>query len=176
MNWLYSLTDPLLETIAGSILICIAIILLTRLVGLRTFAKFTAYDFAFTIAIGSIISSILTSSTSIVHGVVAIASLLLLAYVLSGLQKKFPKLSSLLSNQPLLLMKGSTILDKNLKHAQIEKSQVIAKLREANVLNFNQVFAVVLEATGDISVLHKTSDADNQKLNEQLLEGVRETP
>lgn len=176
MDWLYSLTDPLLETLAGSALIFLAVILLTRIIGLRSFAKFTAYDFAFTIAIGSIISSILTSSTSIVHGTVAIGSLLFLTYIFSALQKKFPSISALLSNQPLLLMKGKTMLEENLKHARIEKSSVLAKLREANVLNFDQVFAVVLESTGDISVLHKASDADTQKLNEQLLEGVRETP
>ncbi|MDB2385151.1 DUF421 domain-containing protein, partial [Polaribacter sp.] len=140
--------------------------------GLRSFAKFTAYDFAFTIAIGSIVASILTSSTTIVHGSVAIASLLALTFIFSYLQKKFSWLSSLISNKPLLLMDKNKILYKNLKKARIEKSQLLAKLREANVLNFNQVEAVILEATGDISVLH--SSDSNTHLNLELLEGVRE--
>lgn len=176
MDWLYKPDDPLIETLIGSLLVFVAIIILTRIIGLRSFAKFTAYDFAFTVAIGSIISSTLTSSTSIVYGSVAIASLLILTYVFSYLQRKFSWLSSLISNKPLLLMKGNTILEENLKHARIEKTQLLAKLREANVLNYDQVCAVVLEATGDISVLHKSSDSDEEKLNETLLEGVREKP
>ncbi|MEP1139611.1 MAG: hypothetical protein ABJH44_05225, partial [Balneola sp.] len=72
MDWIYNINDPLIETLFGSMIVFIAIILLTRIIGLRSFAKFTAYDFAFTIAIGSIISATLTSSTTIVHGIIAI--------------------------------------------------------------------------------------------------------
>lgn len=176
MKWLYSANDPLVQTLLGSLLIFIVVIILTRLAGLRSFAKFTAYDFAFTVAIGSIISSILTSSTSITHGSVAIASLLFLALLVSTLERKFPKLKSVISNEPLLLMNGSDILEKNLKYARIEKSQLVAKLREANVLNYNQILAVVLESTGDISVLHKSSDSNINELNQNLLEGVRREP
>ena len=49
-------------------------------------------------------------------------------------------------------MDGNTILYENLKHARVEENQLISKLREANVLNYNQVFAVVLESTNDISL------------------------
>lgn len=176
MEWIYATTDPLLPIIIGSFLIFVVVILLTRIIGLRSFAKFTAYDFAFTIAIGSIISSTLTSSTSIVQGSIAIASLLLLTYIFSILQRIFPRLSSLISNKPLLLMKRSEILDSNLESARIERNQLIAKLREANVLHFNQVEAVILESTGAISVLHKASNSQGFGLSEELLKGVRETP
>ncbi|GLR18435.1 DUF421 domain-containing protein [Portibacter lacus] len=173
MNWIYSTDDPLLQTLIGCFYIFIVIIILTRIIGLRSFAKFTAYDFAFTIAIGSIISSTLTSSTSLVHGSIAIAGLLLITYFFSFLQRKSPALSSLISNAPLLLMDGNDILYDNLKFARIEKEQLIAKLREANVLNYDQVYAVVLESTGDISVLHSSYDKKDENFDEELLSGVR---
>ncbi|MBE15545.1 MAG: YetF domain-containing protein [Dokdonia sp.] len=173
MEWIYNFKDPLWETMLGSLLIFVVIIVLTRLIGLRSFAKFTAYDFAFTVAIGSIISSTLTSSTTIAHGAIAIGSLLVLTFVFSYLQRKSSLLNTLISNKPLLLMEKQNILYKNLKYARIEKSQLIAKLREANVLDFDQVEAVVLESTGDISVLHKTEEGLD--LHEDLLEGVRKT-
>jgi len=171
MEWIYDLSDPIWETIVGSFIIFIVVIILTRIIGLRTFAKFTAYDFAFTIAIGSIISSMLTSSTSIVHGSIAISSLLVLTFIFSFLQKKLPGLKTMISNKPLLLMDKKEILFKNLKKARIEKSQLIAKLREANVLDFSQIEAVVLESTGDISVLHSSNNEIS--LDDKLLEGVR---
>jgi uncharacterized membrane protein YcaP (DUF421 family) len=175
MEWIFDAKDPILETLLGSVMIFLVIILLTRIVGLRSFAKFTVFDFAFTIAIGSIISSTLTAGTSIVHGSVAIGSLLFLTFIFSALQKKFPALSSKLSNKPLLLMKGNEILEENLKYSRVEKSQLIAKLREANVSRVEQVQAVVLESTGDISVLH-TSEGENRAIDSKLLEGVREKP
>jgi uncharacterized membrane protein YcaP (DUF421 family) len=176
LDWIYKSDDPLIQTLLGSCLLFIAIIILTRLVGLRSFAKFTAYDFAFTIAIGSIISTILTSSTSIVHGVFAIAGLLFLTYIFSLLQRKFPKLKSLISNEPLLLMDGDKILKENLKYARIEEGQLMSKLREANVLNFGQVLYVVLESTGDISVLHKSNSENDINFDQKILNGVRTKP
>jgi uncharacterized membrane protein YcaP (DUF421 family) len=176
MNWIYSHDDPIIQTLIGCLIIFFVIIVLTRIIGLRSFAKFTAYDFAFTIAVGSIISSTLTSSTSLVHGAVAISGLLFLTFTFSFLQRKFPVLSNLISNAPLLLMDGKEILDQNLQYARIEKSQLISKLREANVLNFDQVYAVVLESTGDISVLHAANSEKNEEFDKNLLAGVRRKP
>ena len=171
MDWIYSPTDPLLETIAGSFIAFVLIILLTRIIGLRSFAKFTVYDFAVTIAVGSIISSVLTSSTSIAQGFIAIGALLGLTYLFSALQKKFKPFDNVISNDPILLMDGSKMLYDNLKSAKVQESQVIAKLREANVLNYDQIVAVVLESTGDISVLHRASSNDDD-FEERLLQGV----
>ena len=171
MEWIYDIKDPLWETVTGSFLIFFVIIVVTRIIGLRSFAKFTVYDFAFTVAIGSIISSTLTTNTSIVHGSVAVTSLLVLTFIFSTLQRLLPKLDAVISNKPMLLMNGSEILDENLRSARIQKSQLIAKLREANVIDYSQVRAVVLETTGDISVLHSSDDTAN--LDIKLLEDVR---
>ena len=50
----------------------------------------------------------------------------------------------------------------------IRREDMIAKLREANVLQLSEVRAAILETTGDISVLHGKVDVD-----EVLLRDVR---
>ena len=175
MDWIYSSSDPLWETVVSVILIFFAVIIITRIVGLRSFAKFTTFDFAFTVAVGSIISSILTSSVSVVQGMTAVAGLLVLTAVVAYLQRQYDFVDKAVSNEPLLLMDGRDILEENLKSARVSRSQLIAKLREANVLNFGQVKYVVLETTGDISVLH-TAENESDEVDEELLTGVREKP
>jgi len=147
------------------------IIFITQIIGLRSCAKFTVYDFANTVAIGSIISSTLTSSTSVAQGFTAIAGFLTLTYLFSALQRKFKALYSVISNKPLLLMDGADIIHSNLQTARIHEGQLIAKLREANVFNFSQVIAVVMETTGDISVLHR-SNRENDEFEDRILQGV----
>jgi len=49
---------------------------------------------------------------------------------------------------------GPLILDENLKATKVTPDDLRAKLREANVTDYRQIKAVVLETTGDISVLH----------------------
>jgi uncharacterized membrane protein YcaP (DUF421 family) len=176
MDWIYSSNDPIFQTLIGCAIIFVVIIILTRIVGLRAFAKFTDYDFAFTVAIGSIISSTLTSSSTLAHGSLAIAGLLIIMFAFSTLQRKSPSLSKIISNAPLLLMDGNKILHDNLKSARIEEEQLISKLREANVLNYDQVFTVILEFTGDISVLHASSSEKKERFDQILLTGVRTKP
>ena len=65
------------------------------------------------------------------------------------------------------------ILEENLAKANVSKEELIAKLREANTIHFNQVFAVVLETTGDMSVMHS---ADQKQLSPNMLQGVRGIP
>lgn len=102
----------------------------------------------------------------------AIFGLLLIKLGISFLQKKSSKLYNVISNKPTLLMHGSEILYQNLKNAQTQEDQLVAKLRTANVLNFDQVLAVVLETTGDISVLHGSSSSSQENFEERMLLGV----
>jgi uncharacterized membrane protein YcaP (DUF421 family) len=62
------------------------------------------------------------------------------------------------------------MLDDVLRREGVTRADVLAKLREANVLRMEEVRAVVLESTGDISVLHADDDTE---LQDVLLEGVR---
>jgi uncharacterized membrane protein YcaP (DUF421 family) len=52
----------------------------------------------------------------------------------------------------------------------VTKADLYSKLREANVIRFSQVKAVVFEATGDISVLHIGDE--NMELEDEILKGV----
>lgn len=51
-------------------------------------------------------------------------------------------------------------LHDGLRRSRVSIDDVKAKLREANVLRYDQVQAVVLETTGDISVLHGDGRVD----------------
>nr|WP_274388191.1 YetF domain-containing protein [Salsipaludibacter albus] len=77
--------------------------------------------------------------------------------------------TSRVENDPVLLMDGGRILEDNLAATRVTRDDLYAKLREANVLNLDQVRAVVLETTGDVSVLHGPAD----QFDPDLLASVR---
>ncbi|UII25790.1 DUF421 domain-containing protein [Fulvivirga maritima] len=175
LNWLYADSDDILITIFSTIIIYVVIILITRLNGLRTFAKMSSFDFAITIAIGSVIAStMLLHKESVVQGAVGLAILVLLQFIVAKTRKSSNVFDKLITNQPILLMDKGVIIHKNLKATRVTEADLYAKLREANVLNKDQVLAVVLETTGDMSVLH-SNDTDKE-LDEEMLKGVHLTP
>ena len=70
----------------------------------------------------------------------------------------------------MLIMDGNRILYDNLAKTNVSEEDLIAKLREANVRNFDEVLAVVLESTGDVSVIHSGEGKELDR--ERLLKGV----
>ncbi|CAH1000760.1 hypothetical protein LEM8419_01871 [Neolewinella maritima] len=169
-DWFIASGATLLQTAVSAFIIFAAMLLLVRLAGLRTFAKMSSIDFATTIAIGSILASVVISkSTSVLQGVVALASIVIFQQLFAKLKFASNAFEDLAENNPTLLMDGTEFLIDNMRKTGVSRSDVIAKLREANVIQLSEVRAVVLETTGDISVLH---DSNDTRLQDVLLEGV----
>lgn len=147
-------------------------IALTRLNGLRSFAKMSAFDFAMTIAIGTLLSSTLaTGRPPLLQGMLALAALFAMQHGVARLRIASPRFRSGVDNRPLLLMRDGEPQFANLRRARVSEADLWGQLRAANVLDPTHVRAVVLETTGDVSVLHSTDDA--RHLDARLLTGVR---
>ncbi len=171
-TWLTTSWTAILMVIISSIGIYIAVIFFTRLSGLRSFSKMSSFDFAMTVAVGSLVASaILTNDPPLSQAVIALGALYALQIGIAKLRGISPLVDNLVDNQPILLMRGAQILDENLKSTKVTHDDLRAKLREANVTDFSQIKAVVLETTGDISVLH-TRDS-SQVLDDDLLSNVK---
>lgn len=142
---------------------------MVRLVGLRSFSKMTAFDFVVTIAVGSLLATAAAAGTwrSFAQLLIAMTALLSVQALLAMLRRKSSRFRSLIGNTPILIMENGTFCERALQVTRVAREDVFAKLREANALNLDQVRAVILENTGDISVLH------GDQLNEEILEGVR---
>ena len=171
-SWITTSWTAILMVIISSIGIYIAVILFTRLSGLRSFSKMSSFDFAMTVAVGSVIAAtILNENIPLILAIVGLGALYVLQIGVAKLRGISPLINNLVDNQPVLLMKGSHILEENLKSTKVTPDDLRAKLREANVTDFSQILAVVLETTGDISVLH-TKDS-SQELDDDLLTNVK---
>ncbi len=145
------------------------VILGTRFLGLRTFAKMSSFDFAATIATGSILAGAATGGVPLTTGMVAIA-VLFLSQGLLAKSREVSVVKNAIDNSPVLLMDGPTVLEDNLHAAKLHTDDLRGKLREANVMRLDQVAYVVLETTGDISVLHSADK--NLSVDDFIVENV----
>jgi len=167
---LYKGLPELIDIAAVALAVFILIIILTRLVGLRSFAKMTSVDFATTIAVGSMIAAvILPSQPSIIGGCFGIFMIYLLQLISSWLKTHSKLFSNIVENSPVIIMRNGEINHEALKKVNMAEADLIAKLREANVMELDEAKAVVFESTGDVSVLHGDGE-----LSSDLLTGTRE--
>lgn len=170
-KWYFSSFDDVYPILISAVVVYLAVVLYTRLAGKRSFSKMSSFDFAVTIAIGSVVAStILLKNVSILQGLVGLAALYLLQ-MLVAILRRYEWLRQSVDNEPLLLMDKDQVLEENLRKARVSMSDLKAKLREANVTHRNQILAVIFESTGDVSVLHSGSEAD--ELDDWIMEGVK---
>lgn len=153
----------------------LGIVAYVRIAGLRSFSKMSAFDFAVTVAMGSLLATVAMSGSSLLDGFTA-AGALLGAQVVVALLRSRLGLGSLVDNEPLLLMVGPRMLEDNLRRARVTPGDLRAKLREANVRSYEQVRCVVFETTGDVNVVHGDGPLDPDLLRgvvdaDRLLEG-----
>ncbi|WP_405609692.1 DUF421 domain-containing protein [Polaribacter sp. Asnod1-A03] len=168
-EWIFTNSKTLQFIFISCLGVYVIIILLTKIFGKRSFSKMSSFDFACTIAIGSIIAStLLSKSVSLIEGVFGLT----IVYLLQGITaylRRFQFFRNIVDNDPLFLMKNEEILWKNLEKAKVTEGDLRSKLREANVIKLSEVKAVIFETTGDISVLHASEE---EKMDDWLVKDV----
>ena len=138
----------------------LGLMLFTRLMGLRSFSKLSSHDFAMTVGIGSILAStVLSDSPSLLQGLFAVAVLFVIQGVISIIRRKVKPLKALIDNQAIILMAHGEYFWDNLKEANLSTSDVQEVLRKNGLKSKSEVFAVIMETTGDMSVI-KSNDVE----------------
>mgnify|MGYP002779842467 CR=1 FL=1 len=141
---------------------------IARLVGLRAFSKATAFDFAATIATGSLIAQAGTRSSwdEYIQAMAAIGAIFLVQYLLARGRVGSKAFAEAIDNTPVLLMEDGKFLRDAMRHTRVTEATLMEKIRMSGAAKMADVRAVVLETTGDIAVLTGEIDHD-------LLRGVR---
>jgi len=172
-SWIIATSTTLWMVAVSALGMYAALIAFTRLFGLRSFSKISSFDFATTVAFGSVLASaVLSDDPPLLQAVVALGMIYVLQHIVSRLRIYSGVASRVVDNPPMLIVADGDILHENLSKTGVTEDDLRGKLREANVLRWNEVRAVVVESTGDISVLH--GPADGPALDPSLLSNVRD--
>lgn len=173
LSWIATTDTAAVMVLLTALGVYAALILFSRMSGLRSFSKLSGFDFAVTVGIGTVLAgTLLNKEPPMLQGIAALAVLYLMQHTVAVARVRSGWVRALVNNEPLLIMVGDRILEDNLRKARMTKGDLHAKLREANVVDRRQVRVVVMETTGDVSVLHSDVDSDVE-LDLNLLDGVR---
>lgn len=169
MDWMMTTWEDAIRIAVSTIAIYVVVIAVIRANGLRSLSKMSSFDFVMSIAVGSIVAgTLLSASTSVADGATALTVLFICQRAVAW-GRKNAGASALVDNTAVVLMVGESMLEDVLTSTRVTADDVRGKLREANVVDLSEVHVVVLEATGDISVLHS---GDGTVLDARLLENV----
>ena len=166
------LTWLLLRTLLLAFGIVALVIALTRLNGLRSFSKFSAFDFAITVAIGTVLAAAI--NTPSVDAWLTMLALFAVQASVALARWLSPRFADAVDNDPLMLMEDGRVLDGNLRTAKMTRADLAAKLRESGVTRLDRVRAVVFESAGTVSVL--IGEGSEDEVEDALIADVRRQP
>jgi uncharacterized membrane protein YcaP (DUF421 family) len=157
----------ILRTLIIGVTAYTGLILLLRISGKRTLTKMNAFDLVVTVALGSTLATVLlTKSVALADGLTAFALLILLQFVLTWLSVRSKAVSQLIKAEPALLVYQGEFLPDALKSERVTKAEVLAVLRAQGVPSVQEAAAVILETSGEMSVLRQTSPGHDSTLRD----------
>jgi uncharacterized membrane protein YcaP (DUF421 family) len=168
--WYYLGIEPLaaLAVVISTTGLYGAFLLLSRVLGQRVLARLSGFDLLVVIVFGAIIGrAILGHVPTFAAGLVALATLVALEGIIGTLSRR-GWLARVVHNRPVLLMAGSELVDAELRRCHVTVDEVHSQLRRSGVRSHDEVAAVILEPTGELSVLRR-----GVPVARGLLEGVR---
>ncbi|MBW0092680.1 DUF421 domain-containing protein [Pseudonocardia sp. KRD-184] len=136
----------------------VALVAVLRISGARTLSKLNAFDLVVTVALGSTLATVLLSAdVSLAEGVLGLALLVLLQYVVSRASRRWSVIERVVKSDPVLLYRRG-FLDGPMRRARVTRSEVLQAARGSGRGSLDEVEAVVLETDGTLSVLSTAPD------------------
>lgn len=131
----------------------VTLVFFLRIAGKRSLAKMNMFDFVVTVALGSILANVALAGTPLIDGVVVIILLLGLQYTVSWISVHYDKFDRFIKPAPILLFYDGEYIEKALKAERVSQREVDENIRSNGFTGKSEVFAIVLETTGDLTVI-----------------------
>lgn len=153
-NW-----ESIVRTACLTVFGYFSMILLLRVSGKRTLSKMNAFDFVITVALGSTLAALsLNKDISLADGIVAFFLLIFLQYSLTWLSVRMKQIRSLITSHPTLIFYRGNFLKEAMKQQRITEEEVLHAGRQQGFSSLDNIEMVILEATGDLTMLEKAAD------------------
>lgn len=115
-----------------------------------------AFDFIVTIALGSCLATIaLNRNIKLAEGALVYFTLIGLQFIITWTSVRVKKVKKIVSGQPVLLLHKGELLETTMKKERITIEEIYVAARTNGIGNLNEVEVIVLETTGDITVISK---------------------
>jgi uncharacterized membrane protein YcaP (DUF421 family) len=149
-------TVPLAEIFVRTVIVYVAVFALLRLAGKRELGQMSVTDLVVILVIANAVQNSLNGGdTSLIGGLVAAGTLVVLNVAVDRFGRHVPFLERLVTSEPTLLMQGGKFIDKNLAEENITKDEIAMSAREHGIGALSEVSEAILEPDGSISIIPK---------------------
>ena len=148
------------RTIISYLLVVVAI----RIMGKRQVGQLEPTELVITLMISDLATIPLSHmSIPLIHGIVPILTLIIAEATLSFIDLKSRRFRKLLSGTPVIIIKDGKICEKEMEKLRYNFDDLMEMLRMQGNTDINEIKYAILETSGNLSVIPKTSEESEEK-------------
>ncbi|HXS74519.1 MAG TPA: YetF domain-containing protein [Rhodanobacteraceae bacterium] len=152
MHDMFDLAMPAWELALRAAIVYAVLLILLRLSGKRTLGELSVFDLIVVIVLGSAVrTSMIGNDKSLIGGLIVVAVLLLLDYIIAWLAARFRPFAHALQGRPVLIARDGVVFSDVLKKCNIPPGAFDAALRKQSI-STEQIGQAILEASGSITI------------------------
>lgn len=149
---------PVIRTVISTSAGYLVLILLLRLAGQRTLAKWYAFDLIVTVSLGSTFANtVLSKDTALAEAIVGFVMLIGLRFLISFTVLHWSPMRVVVNSRPTLVLHDGQFRDDAMRRQRVAEADIRAAVRQHGAASLDQVAAVILEADGTFSVIDALS-------------------
>jgi uncharacterized membrane protein YcaP (DUF421 family) len=162
---------PIGRILVVGTLMYVALVLLLRISGSRTLSSMNVFDFIVTVAIGAAFGrSLTTRAVALAEALTAFALLVALQYAVAWAQTRWTHFMGIVTNPPSLVYFRGEFLRKTMRQQRVTEALLRTAVRKQHLGSMKEVEAIVLESSGEFSVIR--SIGDGSALGEAIQEQI----
>jgi uncharacterized membrane protein YcaP (DUF421 family) len=141
-----------------AIVLFFVVFILTRVIGRRELSSLEPFDLILLIILGDAIQQGLTQDDYSVTGAVIVVSVFAALQVsISYISFRSRRLRPILQGEPIVLVQDGELIESNLKRERLTAGEVAEAARQEQIASLKDVQWAVLETSGKISFIPKSS-------------------
>lgn len=146
----------LLKVSLCTLLSVVTMFIIAKVIGHKQVSQLEFFDYITGITIGSIAAELATELENPEKPLLALVIYGAVAYLLSIITDKFPRMRKVINGSPTIIMNGGKLYRENMKKAKIDLSEFMTLCREAGYFNPSDIETAVFETDGKLSILPKS--------------------
>jgi uncharacterized membrane protein YcaP (DUF421 family) len=147
-----------MDIVFRAITMFIFVWLVTRAVGRRELSTLEPFDLILLIVLGDLIQQGVTQNDfSVTGAMLAVGTVGLMTIFFSWLGFRFVRLQPILEGDPVIIIERGEPIQRNLRRNRITLEEVASQARLNNIAHLKDVEWAVLETSGKISFIKKSS-------------------
>jgi len=149
---MFALTPDLWQVVLRTAIVYVLVLAGLRLAGKREMGELASFDFVMILLLANAVQNAMTGpNTSLMGGIVAAATLLVINYSVSALVHRYPRLRRIILGQrTTLIEQGIPQLD-TLEREHIDEDEIMTAAREHDILKISDIRTAWLEVHGNIT-------------------------